>query len=409
MFPTRYDIDCRDYAGRLFDRISLGTALSSKSASYHHATFEYCQLKIRVASQDQRDLIWLREFLRPSFREKREGSSDWNVRVLSDWEKHKDLLSRGAHDSEKYLDCFLLDSRMVRLPLWKSGTNEKIVFDQAFKVFYGVRRKENEAVILAPTNRPWQRRIPLMRVVRELAMNHSVESGGITIHGSALRVDGTGILIAGPKGAGKTTLLIHMLRQTSAEYISNDRVVVFVRNGRPVMQGMPTIVTANESTLKMFGSLEERLTSSFYNPCLSLKESRSRLLGTISLDDKGQYNLSPAQFREFLDVGATRKSKLEVLLFPRITNGNGGIRLKPLTFGKAAQRLRSSFFRAHSPCKISNVFTSSLTESSETEKELEKFSDLIIKVVRCYDCFLGKKAYSGPDLTESLTAGGVCL
>ena len=73
---------------------------------------------------------------------------------------------------------------------------------------------------------PSRGRIQLMRVLREYAMNHYMQQGGVYFHASAVVFGDKGLLIVGTKNAGKTSLMTHFLRHAGAAYVANDRVLV---------------------------------------------------------------------------------------------------------------------------------------------------------------------------------------
>ena len=183
--------------------------------------FSYNGLTVRVSSDDASHLRWLEEFLYPQFEINQGVSPDCTVVLIADTQQYEDMLKKGAQSDGKQIDCFALESGVVRLPLWASESDGPIIFDERLGAFYEVNQGIAEIRILT-ANSDNRARTSLMRVVRELAMNHSHRTGSLIIHGSAFLVGGRGVIIAGPKRAGKTTLLIHALRQGMADYASNE-------------------------------------------------------------------------------------------------------------------------------------------------------------------------------------------
>jgi hypothetical protein len=364
--------------------------------------FSYNGLTIRVSSDNASHLNWLEEFLCPHFEVVEDLSHDCRIALADDDQRYQDILNRGAQPDGRLVDCFALDSGLVRLPLWKSLGSEQSIFDEERRVFYIVQQNQTEVSLLTSTNNMAARNA-LMRVVRELAMNHSHRTGRLAIHGSAFMVGDRGVMIAGPKGAGKTTLLIHVLRQGEAEYLSNDRVIVTFDAAGPTMRGMPTIVTVRQQTLDMFPDLRSRLLGSSFHPRLSLSETRHWPHRVVRPEKDGRFNLSPAQFCELLQVSPGAQGKLQAIVFPRVTRESGTIHLEQLSAEAAAVRLIDSLFSAHSAQKVSNVFVHSTSASHPDEAALQDLCLKLTSQVRCFECRLGWQAYQSKASAAMMT------
>jgi len=178
-------------------------------------SFSYNGLTVRVSSTDSSHLTWLEEFLSPHFEVGGGVAYDCKVALTADSIRYENVLRKGAKPDGLQIGCFALDSNVVRLPLWVSSSDEQIIFDEKCGVFYVISGNRPDFSILTYNDNK-RARTPLMRVVREFAMNHSHRTGCLVIHGSAFVVGGRGVVIAGPKRAGRTTLLIPVLRQAGA-------------------------------------------------------------------------------------------------------------------------------------------------------------------------------------------------
>lgn len=67
-----------------------------------------------------------------------------------------------------------------------------------------------------------------------------------TVHGSALVIDGTGILVLGPSGSGKSALALDLidqcrLRGIPAALIGDDRLIVAFEDGSPIASPAPEL------------------------------------------------------------------------------------------------------------------------------------------------------------------------
>ena len=134
--------------------------------------FSYNGLTIRVSSDDASHLNRLEEFLFPQFQIGEGFSHDCKVVLTADTQQYEDVLEKGPQPDGKQIDCFALESSVVRLPLWASESDGPIIFDKRFEVFYAVNQGNAEIRLLTAESGKGAR-TPLMRVVRELAMNHS--------------------------------------------------------------------------------------------------------------------------------------------------------------------------------------------------------------------------------------------
>ena len=189
--------------------------MSRTAGNNAERSFSYNGLTVRVSSTDSSHLTWLEEFLSPHFEVGDDFAYDCKVALTADSIRYENVLRKGAKPDGLQIGCFALDSNVVRLPLWVSSSDEQIIFDEKCGVFYVISGNRPDFSILTYNDNK-RARTPLMRVVREFAMNHSHRTGCLVIHGSAFVVGGRGVVIAGPKRAGRTTLLIPVLRQAGA-------------------------------------------------------------------------------------------------------------------------------------------------------------------------------------------------
>jgi len=354
--------------------------------------FAYNGLTIRVYSGNPSHLSWLEEFLSPQFQLLGEGTSECIVSLTGDDQLFREVFRRGARSDGGRVDCFALDSNLVRLPLWQSLSPDQIIFDPQFRVFYVVNPGGAETEMLTRAN-SLAARISLMRVTREFAMNHSHRAGCLIIHGSAFVVGDRGVIIAGPKRAGKTTLLIHALRGGAAAYLSNDRVVASFDGTAPMLRGMPTVVTIRRQTLEMFPDLLDRLLERSYRSRLSLSELKEGRFQPVQPGENGDFYLNPAQLCALLEVVSVAQAQAEAMVFPRVTGRAGTIEIEQLSVEAAASRLTESLFSADSAQKVSAVFVPPGDVPNPDRATLEDLCLKFASEVRCFECRLGDDAY----------------
>lgn len=354
--------------------------------------FAYKGLTVRVQSDDPAHLLWLEEFLTPSFTLMEEAEADRTVVVTVDDRGYDEAFRRGPHSDGHQVDCFMLDSGPVRLPVWVSASVERVIFDERFKVFYLVSRDGAQIGILTASQNQ-AARIALMRVVREFAMMHSWTGTRLIIHGAAFAVGESGVIIAGPKGAGKTSLLIHSLQDAGARFITNDRVVVDLAGAEPMLHGMPTIVTIRDQTLDLFPELGKRLLQGGYDHRFTLTETIPEETRAVRSQRGRPIDLTPAQFCTLLDVSMREQSPVRALLFPRVTEGDDGLHLRELSAQAAGERLSMALFGARSSQRTSQVFTSASHLPCIDHASLENLCAVLTARIRCFDCWLGRQAY----------------
>jgi hypothetical protein len=362
--------------------------------SSRSARFLYPGVSILVVSDSPGHLPWLEEFLCPDFATAPGAEADHTVILDIDTARYLDLWRQGPDPSGAWIDCFALDSGAVSLPRWRSGPGEIVVFDGEYRVFCIVTLDRRTIRLVAPRFGLTMRNT-LMRVVRELAMIAAERAGAIIVHGAAARVDGAGLVLAGPKKAGKTTLLLHLLSRPGAALVTNDRVTVTMEaTGGAALRGMPTIVAVRERTARTFPSFEERLRWSGFHAWSTLDEVARRRRRQAA--PQRVWALSPTQLATLLGVRRVASAGLETILFPRVTGARGGIELRRLAPPEASDMLRRALFRAHAP--TSHVGTllapSADTIGTATREELcRRLADR----VPCFACALGREAYEKAD------------
>src|SRR5262249_18955492 len=157
------------------------SAAMSRSTTGHR-TFAWDRLTIRVGSADPSALWWLEEFLAPWFEVVATEPGAYHVTLEIQEEQYRELRRHPPEGRHAEADCFLLDTRVMRHPVWRDRVDDLVIFDQQFEVFYSIRREGHDIRILAESGGPGAR-VALMRVVRELAMSHSIYAGRLFLHG----------------------------------------------------------------------------------------------------------------------------------------------------------------------------------------------------------------------------------
>ena len=198
------------------------------------------------------DLEWLEEFLAPSFLVTR----DPNARVHVSFDALPPFAGGDSPASTGRV-AFALDSGPVRLA--ERITEDRVdLFGADGALAFQVLDRGRSTRVLRGAH-PLPARVRLMRVVREYAHNHSLATGGLILHASAVALGGHAVAIAGAKGAGKTTLALRMLAAPGVEYLSNDRVLV--RTGHDAVRAVavPTVIALRPGTRRLLPELAAEL------------------------------------------------------------------------------------------------------------------------------------------------------
>ena len=353
--------------------------------------FCYENLGIGVCSNEGTYLEWLEEFFVPQFGMEDGAAADWEITVTLDSDRYERLAGLGP--SREEMLCFALDTRDIHLPRWNADSPAKVLFDRESDTFYlfesGARR-----ITLVSRGDGDRSRIALMRIVRELAMNRAQRDGGVILHASAFSIGDRGVIITGPKGAGKTTLLMYALQATPSQYVSNDRVLLRLDDGDPRIRGIPTIVTLREPTLHFFPSVRERLRKSGYTVRLTRREASEQSPSELAAQRDGRRSIGPGQFCDVLQVRSVAGARPAALVFPRLCDRAGPLRLGRIPKERAAKRLYDSLFGVRKLRTTSPLFSDAPEQPPFDREKLEAACTTLTSQVRCYECELGPDAYS---------------
>ena len=306
----------------------------------------YDALVIRVESEESGHLAWLEEFLTPQFEVVAGVLPHRTVRLVADSDRYADTLRRGPDPGGDCLAAFVMDSHVVTLPLWRGIGEARVLREEEFGAFYAISADGSAVEIVTPEGNSSVRNA-LMRVVRELAMAGVRRTGGLLLHAAAVALAEQVMVIAGPKQAGKTTLLVHILGQSPARFVANDRVVVSGPGPGATARGLPTIVKLRRETADWFPGLRDRLLASPFHHRRTLAEARGRAAGVTATAPDGYWSLSPAQFCALLGVDAIPSGRLGAALFPRMTRRPGTLALRALRPEETEAALADSEFPSH--------------------------------------------------------------
>jgi energy-coupling factor transporter ATP-binding protein EcfA2 len=359
--------------------------------------FEYDGLVLRLVCDEPADLEWVEEFLTPQFGIGDGGDEDTSARLSRDGERFRELLAGRDGSAVRERECFVLDQRVIRLPTWERGET-LVILEEDRKVAYLVHAASNHTEVVAPHGA--RARVPIMRLIREFAMNHGLAAGKLFVHASSVVHRGAGLVIAGPSGSGKTSLLIHLLGLDGTDYLSNDRVLVTQQDTETRLRGMPTITTLRTTTLDLFPQLSEDLRGCTFRHRLTLRESEGQTGPPRPWSD-GRIGLSPTQFCTLLGARSVAGAPATAFLFPRRTGRSGGMRLTRIPPEEARSLLEQAIFGIGCWSHRARIFALEKDRAVPTAPELIERCTRLTRQVPCFNCDVGPDAYERPEATRA--------
>lgn len=375
--------------------------------------FRYPGSATSVACDDPADLRWLIDFLRPSFWSRRSGDFQWSVALVRSDEENRRLRERYRGAPRKRKGVFYLDTRVEQLRVLDDDNGRRTLLDPVGDAVCLVNSRTKQVRITAPSRR-WAARITLMRFVRERAMRAVLEHRGILMHAAGFVLDGRAVLIAGHKRSGKSSLLLHTLRSAAHQgtgagsrrslgtnpvldirYLSNDRAMLQIDRGSIGARGLPTIASLRIDGLDQFPGLATRIGRSGFYPALTRTEvNRWGPAGTEPWEGR-KFTLSPSQLCELTGARAAAAAPLGAVVFPTVTEGGRGIRVRRLSHSDALAALRTGLFRAGRRVQVGELFSVRGSSPAPRPGELESVLDAVAARVGCYAVELGPRAYRG--------------
>ena len=257
------------------------------------------------------DLEWLEEFLWPAFVVADSAAkADVHVTVHPATARRTDSVEGSALGRI----AFALESGPLRFRERVAGGRVDL-FDADDTLAFTASADGMTACVVHGTDHR-ATRIRLMRVVREYAHNHSIQTGGLVLHAAAVTMEGQALAIAGAKGAGKTTLTLRLLAAGAVEYLSNDRVLVRI-SGRAQAFAVPTVIAVRPGTRRLVPELAACLGRAG-DFLASVCERRAR--GPAPPDITGEtWRASAEQVDACLGSGRRTSGTLTRVLFPSRT------------------------------------------------------------------------------------------
>ena len=366
--------------------------------------FNYAGLVIAVSADSDADLLWLHDFLGPSYRRVPAGADRpaRQVGLHADpaWaDGQRGWAQQQANGQRRSVLAHVLDGTDLHLPCLHQADGTLLAWDDLFECLY---RQELDGVtnLLQAQGppRPQRPRIALMRAVREFALHHEVRRGALALHASGLVRDGNAVLFAGPRRAGKTTLLSACLSLVpSLRLLANDRVMVNPGANGWCCRGMATIVSVRAGDEGLLPGLRQQLHAQSLGPEAGPGEPMAR-----EFPATGQLLLSPSQYCNGLGVGMAAESRLQAIVLPRIDTTFNGLQTRQIAPDAATAPLANALFGAAHPGSRSQLFDT--PESGPFPGPTERLALVrrLAREVPCHELLLGPDAYRPDSLSHLL-------
>jgi hypothetical protein len=352
----------------------------------------YDELAIGVATPREADAEWLTDALSPGFSISPDGAANVEVELHIDPARFAALERRGRAARSERVAGVILDDSTAHFERWTDEPATRVTaFDPDFGVFYEVARGPSVRVTAATGELC---RLPLMRVVREFAMEASLRRGDVFLHAASLCVDGRAIVIAGSKGSGKTTTLSWSLQLLEdAQFIANDRVRLRECGAGFDVRAMPTMLAFRPQGLELLPVLDAAVRAERGKPYHSNSEVREREdIGPLIPFDDGRLGLRPARYPLLLGRPSTASARAGAIVFPEVVADESGLRASAIGDSDAASRLTEALFGAGDLARRSEMFSLPLTGPFPSETELRQRTRRITGCVPCYRWQVGRAA-----------------
>lgn len=220
------------------------------------ATFRFADAAFDVSSSAPSDVDWLTTYLGPDF-----APDAWpdaparvvRVDLVHDPARYARLVGHLADDPRApTLIALALNQRDVRFDCVRDEDGAEWLHDATRASFV---RVDDDSVRILGDGHDERARGLLMRIVRELAIDRVLHTGGTVVHACALAAPGGVVIVAGTEGAGKTSTLLSLLALGAAGYVANDRIAVWVDHAGATGRGIPTLVGIRDGTFALLGAL----------------------------------------------------------------------------------------------------------------------------------------------------------
>ncbi len=369
--------------------------LSQPTGRATRRCFIFGDFVIDVASDDVSDLAWLEDFLAPSF-EVAHATNSLHAAPALHWQRNDDVVAAArslAAKDQPRIDAFVLDSGIERLPCARAAAGDITAYDPFFDV---ALHRGTSFVASYAGAAAGRARGALMRVVRELTMDHLVRTGRSLLHAASFALDGRAVLLAGAKNSGKTSLLCAVLGSVpGATFLSNDRVALQGHADAPLARAMPTIVSVRPGSLELLPDLRRRLAHD------NLRYTGDAHTPT---DPNPRHILSPRQLCDALQAPLQAEAPVAAIVFCRIDARASSFHLEKLRHDEARPALHAALLGGFGAGGSSTLFSWPSAGSFPSLAELDARITRSAASLPCFQLTMGPALYESGNLHRFLAA-----
>ena len=142
-------------------------------------------------------------------------------------------------------------------------------------------------------------------IVRTICYDHLCRIGAVLIHGCAMRYNNQTVLLAGDKGAGKTVVQHYLLQELRADFISADRTIAWVDDGRVVCTGW---ISTYRPDIRIFDILAGSAGMKRFQEYYMRKRDDPLYF------QNNKIRIAPGELTDMLDIDAVPVSGMDVII-----------------------------------------------------------------------------------------------
>jgi hypothetical protein len=369
------------------------------TAKTHTQHFRYDDLSFRVQSPARSHLRWLEQFLVPHFDVGRGEGKEIVVDLRID--RHAFRQARDRFPTDRSAAAFMFDSRVEKLASRDCDDGGLLIYDEYFETFFTVDRNRRHVTVLIGED-TLTVRTPLMRILREYAMNEALGSGDIFLHASCFTHRGRSVVVTGPKRSGKTTLLMYACLSGGVACLANDRVRVRRKDGGHIIRGVPSIVSIREKSFEFFPRAGADLEKMELHFRLNDEESLQGTGVNRAADGGSRFLITPSQFCDLLKTRQVPIGERPLVVVPRITGETGTFSIRRIDGPEARTLLQESLFGARHWASSTPVFNADAGRAGVDRAMLEENCHSFVDATPVFICEVGLDLYKGRDNFDRL-------
>ncbi|MFF2154415.1 hypothetical protein ACFVVQ_03795 [Paenibacillus chitinolyticus] len=215
---------------------------------------------------------------------------------------------------------------------------------------------DNEYKIIAPKITDISDRYAL-RIIREYTLRNAENRGGILLHAASATIQGNGVLICGNSGDGKTTTLCSLLLNANANYISNDRTILQIKNNELTATSFPLAMNLGVGTFQalqhelnlQYNKLKRKpdLKDSYEDIFRKDWNSKSTIESNWIRRDKIQ--LTTSEVEEAFRCKSGISAPVKIIIFPKLSSSNEKIKFYPISYSEIRDLIDKNIYTPVDP------------------------------------------------------------